>query len=267
MLRSLNFFKRAAARTSSCGSFKSLLTRHIMNKRSSNGFNMLFCSIFIGFFSHKMDYLAYCESLEIMQERLQQAIVEGGEESDKAIKLQFDISFWFMNHGMQEESLAALEKYLTLIKKKYGVRSNEYSRALTQVGSVYTFFNNHLKAIATLEEALEVDKLIYGEEHRYIGQAYFNLGALQSMNGQNEKAIKNLEKSVEIYDMVQPGDHLILTSLHSLAHLYKKLGLHEKAYQTFKKLFELNDKKYGANYIPNVNVEISKIMEELKTKF
>lgn len=249
------------AKTTFKSSFNLLNFRLLKKKALQNSF----FSLFTGFTLISLHKIVNCESLEIIQKRLASAIESEGEESENAIKLQFDISFWYMNQGMKEESLSALAKYLTLVKKKFGTRSNEYSRALTQVASVYTFFKNYPKAISALEEALEVDKLLYGEEHRYIGQAHFNLGTLQSMNGFTEKAIKNLERSVEIYDMVQPGDHLVLTSLHSLGHLYKKEGNHQKAYKTFKKLYELNDKIYGSKYSPNQ--EIAKIMEELQQNF
>jgi hypothetical protein len=74
-----------------------------------------------------------------------------------------------MNSNMKDESYGALENYLKLLNKKFGSESKEYSDALTQVGSVYLFFQEPEKALKTLDRALFIKRKVYGESHQTVG--------------------------------------------------------------------------------------------------
>jgi len=208
-----------------------------------------------------------CKSLEEIEAKLQKVINEQGEESEEAMKLYYELGFFYMHKGQKEESLETFRRYLKTMKKKFGTESGEFSQALVQVASVFTFFSNFPFAIESLREALQIQKKLYGEQNKHVAQCYMNLGVVFSLVREYDAAVDQLRKAYFLFRNVEPeSSHLIGLSLSTLARTLKLAGKREEALNAYEALHELQLKQVGKNYPESQVVQsaISELKSQLK---
>jgi len=211
--------------------------------------------------------IAHCKTLEEMQNQLEQTIKEHGEESEEALKLCYEIGFYYMHRGQKDECMAAFRRYLKLIQRKFGAESGEFSHALVQVASVFTFFQNYPLAIDTLQQGLKLQKKIYGDWNKHVAQCYLNLGVVFTLMKEYEAAIVHLEKAYNLYVRLEPRDnHFLRLSLSTLANAYKTSGKKEQALKIYEALHEFNLREFGKDHPENKMVQsaIQELRNQLK---
>jgi len=224
-------------------------------------------SLFGAFIAIGSYNIVQCKSLEDMQSQLEKVVKEQGEESEEALKLCYEIGFYYMHRGQKDECMAAFRRYLKLIQKKFGAESGEFSHALVQVASVFTFFHNYPLAIDTLQQGLKLQKKIYGDWNKHVAQCYLNLGVVFSLMKESDAAIFHLEKAYALYARLEPREnHFIRLSLSTLASVLRTSGKKEHALKIYEALNEMNLREFGKDHPENkiIQTAIQDIKNQLK---
>lgn len=221
---------------------------------------LIFLMLFINSFAYATDSASYIDKAISAVEKndLNEAYknFQTAFEMDDNIRNSPELNYYYAKLCMLKEDYnKALEMMLNAVE----LSSNNPVYYL-ELGKIYMYKNDYLKAINAFQYALSEDKKLNGEIYNYLGIANYRRGDIKT-------ALDNFENA----DKIDNNNIIILTNL---LYCYKGLNMSEKARETYGRIANfnpLNSKDYIALsriYFENKNNEEAiKILKEGIKKF
>ncbi|MDC0670985.1 serine/threonine-protein kinase [Nannocystis radixulma] len=148
--------------------------------------------------------------------------------------------------GREAQALALLEDLLTRSRARFGDRSIDVSRILTNMIDLLLETGAVDLAFARASEALAIDGAILGEDHHDAAIKRINLAEVLMARGEHEKALVEQLRAREIFERSLGPDHERVGITYSAAGLaLMGLGRHHEAVTAFTRARAIFIAKFG----------------------
>ncbi|MFH1118906.1 MAG: CHAT domain-containing tetratricopeptide repeat protein [Bacteroidota bacterium] len=160
----------------------------------------------------------------------------------KTIREQF-------KNGQFAEASKLCEKWLPLIKEKYGVNDTTYFELCLLSGESFYQIGNFAASLTLLEEAKNISQTIYGKRHSYYIRSLNDLAMLNLEMGNYDASLSLLKESTVLSKEVLGTKHAdYATSINGLASLYFQLGNYDAALPLLDEAKEIIQETLGKKH-------------------
>jgi tetratricopeptide (TPR) repeat protein len=162
--------------------------------------------------------------------------------------------------GKYTEAVALAERYVALVRKRYGEQGAEFATAIAWLGILYVAQGRYPEAELLYNRALALREKAQGPNHPHVAITLNNLALLYSNQGRYAEAEKLYNRALTIVGKAQGRiqPNWVGISLNNLALLYKSQGRYADAEPLFKRSLALVEKAQGPNH-PHVATSLNNL--------
>ena len=176
----------------------------------------------------------------------------------------------FQTQGNILKEVEVLKEILTETAESFGKESDEYIKALNELGGTLKYIGHYDNAEEKLKEALAIINKKYGTSNLAYATSLLNLTEVYRFAQKYDLLEKNYEQIVKIYEENKADNTFSFAGLcNNFGLFYQNIGEMKKAYDIHQKSLEILKKYDSEEYLLEYAVTLSNLFNpclQLKMK-
>ena len=144
------------------------------------------------------------------------------------------------------DAIPLAERYVDLVRQRYGEENPEFATAITWLGSLYQSEGRYGDAEMLLKRALSIREKNLGPNNALVGTSLSNLAALYKSQGRDADAEPLLERALAIREKAQGSDELDAIN-DQIGELYSDRK-YDEAMSLTERYIDLAQQRYGEEH-------------------
>ncbi len=158
-----------------------------------------------------------------------------------------------------EEALSHYDRYLPVLKIRYGENSPEVATGINNLALVLKEQGDYAGALEKHNEALKIDEAYFGRNHPNVAREFNNIALVLDAKGDYAGALEKYNEALKIDEAYFGRNHPdVAIDLNNIAVVLESKGDYAGALEKFNEALKIDEAYFGRNH-PNVAIRLNNI--------